>query len=274
MKKLLICFLSIAILSCSNDNDGDNSNGTLIKSSKKYVEGALDEETTYEYNNQGNISKITTVSNSETTVITFNYDGNGIMTGFVEETDDVFDNMTVETDVFTYTNLMVSTICLDLQNLTNENIPHYVDKIEYVYNGLGQPEQIKHYFGEDAEFNTCDDVNDLQFSEFMEYDANGNMIYYLNDNDGFFGPNYYTYTYDNNSHPFSNIEPVVFNKLFGFSTVNNIASAIEYNANNDEQTATISYEYEYNDNGYPTNLVRVYQAGGFSQTLTFEYSYY
>ena len=274
MKKILLLVAVILMASCSTSDDSDNNNGGLIREVKKFLFDALDTTTTYEYNSSGNISKITSVSNSETVITTFNYDDNGRMTGFVEETSDVFGDETVETDVFGYTGDLVTSICIELETITNENIPDYADKIEYFYNANGFAERIDHFWGEDSEFSDCDDITDLQFSEFLEYDGNGNMIYYLNDNDGFFGPNYYDYTYDSNPHPLSNVQPEEFNKLYGFSTRNNIASAVEYNANTDEQSATISFEYEYNDNGFPTRLTRVYDAGGFSQTQTFEYTYY
>ena len=69
---------------------------------------------------------------------------------------------------------------------------------------------------------------------------------------------------------------MAFQKLFGFSTVNNINSANEYDADTDELIATITYTYEYNGSNFPTSLERFYESagGGFSQTTRYEYTYY
>ena len=132
-----------------------------------------------------------------------------------------------------------------------------------------------HYYEEDAEFSICDDVSSISNTEDLEYDVNGNMSRYEN-SEYFWTPNYLTYTYDDKNHPYANIKPDAFRKLYGFSTINNINSANEYNAETDEITGTIAYSYEFNSSNYPTVLERTYtdSDGTSGQATRYEYTYY
>lgn len=277
MKNLSFIAFFLFLVSCSNESTDNNSSGSgsLIKTVKKYTSGVLEFETNYEYNSSGNITKmLQNFSYGKKVVVNFSYDSNGEITTFEEITTDPFGEVTTEINNLMYQNGVVVKICQEITS-TDYPLSDYpeVDKIEFAYDALGNVNLFTHYFPEEISFNTCDDVNSIDATEDLEYDSSGNMKRYENSN-YFFTPTYLKYTYDNKNHPYANIKPDTYRKLIGFSTVNNITSAEEYNADTDEISGMVSFDYVFNDQNYPTKLTRTYTSGSSSQALVFEYSYY
>lgn len=278
MKNFIFAISIIFLVSCSNeDNNIDNSgSGSLIKTVKKYTSGVLELETNYEYNSNGNITKmLQNFSYGKKVEVNFSYDSNGEMTAFEEITTDPFGEVTTEIDNLMYQNGIIVKICQEITPFDGPSSFDYpeVDKIEFVYDNMGNVNLFTHYYPEEAEFYSCEDVNSVEATENLEYDDDGNMKRYEN-SEYFFTPTYLKYTYDDKNHPYANLKPDAYRKLIGFSTVNNIASAEEYNADTDEILGTVSFDYVFNGQNYPTKLTRTYTSGGSSQTLVFEYGYY
>lgn len=282
MKHFYLLVLALVVFSCSSDDDSSDdggSNGSLIRTVKKVDEnGIVENQTDYEYNSIGNVTKITVTNYyGEETVTTFQYDSDDMMLSFTEVKIDVFGDVRTEINTLEYDNSLIVNICQDITIESDDSAfdEFQVDKIEFAYNTNQYVMEFTHYYDEDAEFNTCNDVSGISNTEDLEYNNEGNMVRYENSN-YVFTPNYLTYTYDNNNHPYRNVKPDVFRKLYGFSTVNNIDSANEYNADNDELLGTVNYNYEYNSSNYPTVLERTYTSvsGTVGQTARYEYTYY
>lgn len=282
MKHFYLLFFALMIFSCSSDDDSSedgSGNGTLIKTVKKIdATGVIENQTDYEYNSIGNVTKLTvTTFYGEEKVTTFQYDSDDTMVSFTEVETDPFGDIRTEINTIEYENGVIISICQDItfDNEESSFDEPQVDKIEFTYNSAQYVEEFSHYYYEDAEFNTCNDVSGISNTEDLEYNSAGNMIRYENSN-YLFTPNYLIYTYDNNNHPYRNVKPDVFRKLYGFSTINNIDSANEYNADSDELMGSVDYNYEYNSSNYPTVLERTYTSasGSIGQTSRYEYTYY
>ncbi|WP_431137227.1 hypothetical protein [Psychroserpens mesophilus] len=285
MRQLFLFAMALAVFSCSSDDSSEDdgmlpegSNGTLIKTVKKVsAGGVVEEQFDYEYNALGNITKLTSVTIYGQTITTFQYDANDILLSFTEVKTDPFNDVRTEIDYIEYDNGVIIGICQDItyDNETSSFDDPEVDKIEFEYNASQYVSMFTHYWQADADFNTCNDLSSVSNTEDLEYDANGNMVRYEN-SDYFFTPSYLTYAYDDKNHPYANVKPEVFRKLYGFSTINNISSANEYNADTDELIGTIAYSYVFNSNNYPTVLERTYtdDNGNFGQTARYEYTYY
>ena len=287
MRHLFLFALALVVFSCSSDDSSSSdddgmlpggSNGTLIKTVKKVAAGGVVEERyDYQYNALGNVTKLTSVTVYGQTITTFQYDTNDIMISFTEVKTDPFDDVRTEIDYLEYDNDLIIGICQDItyDNVQSSFDDPEVDKIEFEYNNAQYVSMFTHYYEEDAEFNTCDDVSSMSNTEDLEYNASGNMSRYEN-SDYFWTPSYLTYTYDDKNHPYGKVKPDAFRKLYGFSTINNINSANEYNADTDELMGTIAFSYQFNSNNYPTVLERTYtEAGGTpGQATRYEYTYY
>lgn len=281
MKKSLLSLIVVILFSCSTNNSDlddtkEEQSGTLLKTFRKFSAGVLVSQIDFEYDSNGNITRQTSTGTfGEKTVVNFVYDSNNEMVLFEENITDAFGDVTVEVNNLNYQNGNVVKIC---QEITPDDSfsESRIDKIEFAYDdSFGNVELFKHYDSMQAEFFDCDDIDSLDSTEMLEYDSSNNMIRYENSN-YFFGPTYLTYTYDNKNHPYANMKPSAYRKLLGFSTVNNIASAKEYNADTDEVTGTVTYTYEFNSSDFPTKMTKVYTASGSSltQTTVFEYDYY
>lgn len=293
MNKYITLLVLMFIYACnieeapSTDQNDDGANtdassapGTLLKTYRKLNFGAPEFTINYEYNDEGNLFKSTQVDIfGATDIITYLYDATGTMVEFEQVTTDAFGDITEEVNTFNYVGDNVVSICQDIVHTDGDgNVildRNEVDKIGFEPNAAGDVELFTHYYPLDADGNDCNDVSEITNTEMLEYDSNGNMVRYQN-SQSFFGSLYLTYTYDDNNHPYSGIKPAVFRKILGFSSVNNISSAIEYDADTDEVTGTVNYSYEFNSSNFPTKVTKVYSSpgGGFTQTTEFEYDYY
>ena len=282
MRNIYLFTIALVMFSCSSDSSDDGTpsgSGTKIKTVKKVsTQGIVEETTTYEYNAAGDVSRLVFENfYGETTETSFEYDANNNMVSFTEVKVDAWDEIRTEINYLEYEGDLVVQIC---QDITYENgdpsfdVPE-VDRIDFAYDASQNVNLFTHYYEEDAEYSTCDEVTSVSNTEEMEFDANGNMSRYEN-SDYFWNPSYLTYSYDDKNHPFANVKPDAFRKLIGASTVNNINSANEYNAETDELLGSISYNYTYNSSGFPTVLERIYTSDGGSagQAIRYEYSYY
>lgn len=206
----------------------------------------------------------------EVTVTTFEYDSNDKLISFEEAYTNPWGDTDYELNTLSYDGDLITKDCIHLDFGSFE----LIDKIDFSYDANDNAIVFNHYESMDADFNTCDEVIYIEATENLEYDIDGNMIRYENDQD-FFTTHYYEYDYDTKNHPYSGIKPDAFRKLFGYSTVNNITDAVEFNSDTNEITGTISYDYEYNNNDYPTAFLKNYSStSGLSQTIRYEYTYY
>lgn len=106
--------------------------------------------------------------------------------------------------------------------------------------------------------------------------GNGNMTYWYYDETFFSGNVHYTYQYDTKNHPESQIEPAPYMKILGYSTKNNISSALVFDHVTNVQSSYLTYTYTYNSNNFPTLLTRKSFTVGSTnpnQTTVFKYYY-
>ena len=273
----------LLIVSCSSEDSTNNplSNsdiGTKIKTLKKFTSaGTVEETVNYEYNYDGDVLIITKASIYGEVITDFIYDADGKLTSFIEVSTDPFNDIRTEVNNLQYAGDLIVQICqaITYNNTTSSFDEPEVDRIAFFYDSAGNVNLYEHYYDEDADYYTCDDVQSLSNTEDLIFDENGNMVYYEN-SDYFFTPFYYEYTYDNTHNVFANVKPDAFRKLFGYSTVNNINLANEYNADTDELEAIITYDYTFNASDFPTVLERTYStvSGGIAQVIRYEYTYY
>jgi hypothetical protein len=103
----------------------------------------------------------------------------------------------------------------------------------------------------------------------VEFDDNGNIVR-VSDDDGV-----YELTYDNNNSPFKNITGAtpmiivqrIFSSSYLYSFNNNCLSIV---SDEDDETYTLNFTYDYNDAGYPRNVV-VEDVGFGQETIVIEY---
>ena len=278
-KKGCLFVIVLWFLSCATEGTDveQSESGSLIKSAKTYSAGILINESMFEYDSHNNLSKMLIKSNNgNNVVISYNYGADGRLDFFEEIITDAFGDVTTEINNINYEGDLISRICLDITYTDGPGSfdDPEVDKIEFEYDEVQNPILFSHFDAESSDQFTCNDVNDISNTEKLEYDDMGNMIRYEN-SAFFFGPTYFEYTYDNNNHPYRNIRPLAYAKLLGYSTVNNISSAKEYDADTDELIGSIDFDYEYNDSGFPIKLTRTYTSQGGSKTvLIYEYEYF
>ncbi|WP_157514491.1 hypothetical protein [Mangrovimonas sp. TPBH4] len=257
----------------SNDNDPNNGNGgDVLKSVKTYSSGILQSIMEFEYNSYGDIVQQNyTDGYGETVEAEFFYDENNKLTHFTEVYTDAWGDVTNEINEFTFEGELITQICIEE---TEEDGDVYNDKIVFTYNGNGFATMIEHYSRDLAEDSDCSTLEYVDTTELIDYNLDGNMTQYQNDSFTFFGELYYTYTYDDKNHPYKNVEPEAYRKILGYSTNNNIVQNVEFDLNTDEQEGSTSYEYEYNENDFPTKCTKTYTNGSLSQETVIRFEYY
>ena len=262
MKKTIYFLFLITLLSCSKSDDSNNNNNPndleLLVSSISYSDM---ENSDYEY------------------AESFTYDGNKI----VEMNRSVYykGNFSSENrSEFIYANNKISRVdYYDYENIIQE-------QVNFTYDSQGRLVAREYcYYPNDT---TCDDLDSTSYSynsdgsitatntyvnesetTVIEFDDNGNIVRYSeNDEVG-------ELTYDNYNSPFKNITgatpTVILQRIFSnsylYSFNNNCLSVV---SDEDGETYTLNFTYDYNDLGYPRNVV-VEEVGYGETTITIEY---
>jgi len=239
MKKITLLLACITIFGCSSDGGSDNPTETTKIKLIKEVETDLltNKIQTINYIYNGDI--LTQTEEIES-------DGSKFKTEFVYDagklkTMNYFDNLIPDgNNTFTYTGNVVSS------SLSFEDNMYFLHK--YTYNSKNQMTNAKQYHNDNLE----DEKN-------FEYNSEGNMfkIIYTSYNNGIS-----TLEYDTKNNPY---------KLIFSEAILNSYDESGYSKNNvTKETSSdggiTTYEYLYNDTGYPTQVIEKYN--GVSQYKT------
>ena len=266
MKKIIYTFLGVLVFACGSDsendnnNDGNNNNNNpneseLLVSSISYNDM---ENSDYEY------------------VENFTYDGNKI----VEMNRSVYYNGSFSSEdrsEFIYANNKISRV----DNYYDNNIS---SQDIFTYDSQGRLVATEHCYNPND--GPCDDSESESYSynsdgsitatnggngstSVVEFDDNGNIVRVSNDDE------VYELTYDNNNSPFKNITGAtpmiivqwIFSSSYLYSFNNNCLSLV---SDEDDETYTLNFTYDYNDAGYPRNVV-VEDVGFGQETIVIEY---
>jgi hypothetical protein len=240
MKKIILGFIAITIFGCSSDND--NSNTPIPETSLKLI------------------NKIeTNLITNKTETINFTYEkgilvkseeiesnGSTFKTEFVYEngklkTQNYFENLIPDgTNTFTYTGNVVSS------SLSSEDNMYFLHK--YTYNSSNQLINAKQFRDDKLEDNKD-----------FEYNSQGNMSKIIYTSNNIIS----TIEYDNKKNPYL--------LLFSEAILNSNDEA-GFSKNNITKEAGSSggittYEYTYNDKGYPTQVIEKYNGTSKSKTI-------
>tara|TARA_B110000093_G_C12899437_1_gene379753 strand:- start:71 stop:913 length:843 start_codon:yes stop_codon:yes gene_type:complete len=265
MKKLIYLFLTVLIVACSsednneNNNNDDNNEPNLLVSSINY---------TYYENTDEEITELDT----------FTYDGNKIIEKILSYYSN--GNLTfLYRYEYIYANNKISRV--DQYDLDN-NIRFQTN---FTYDSQGRTVSIEECFQPNN--SVCDDIT--TFNYFYNDDGSitvtgssaGTVTYQLDDNGNIISrtsdDGFREIIYDNQKNPFQNITGVSnsFIRLSNarLTSINNnpLSFVEEYD---DEYQGTGNWTYDYNDAGYPRNVVyNESSLGGYqySSTIVIEY---
>jgi hypothetical protein len=292
MKKItLLLFSATLLFSCSSDNtnvddttpsnpqSSNPQNQGKIKKIEELQNGIVIKTSDYQYNEVGNISKLTIDDRTKVYETTFKYDANNTMISWNLLEYYSFDSSRKieQTNTLEYQNGKIVNICIDRNNKIFSTPSHEMDRISYSYIGI-YPSTIQHYNPKRFEFNiapTCADVTTTSNDEYFEY-TNGNATMY-DAGQSAFSNVFYKIEYDTKKHYQSTIKPDAFRNILGRSTQNNFTKFYEYDKTTDVLKATIVFENTYNSNDFITKAVEKYYKTGSTQpsnTTTINYLYY
>ncbi|WP_373058103.1 hypothetical protein [Zunongwangia sp. H14] len=283
MRKSFFLVSLLFIFSCSSDSPNDpepnNSEGNLLKSEKEYAFGILEKESTFYYNANGTISKvdINSVYDGNGSFEYF-YDVNGRMESFTLSMLNPFGEKREEIATFLYEDDKIVQSCIHVV-LTQEDgsflIDPTVDKIEYEYNPRGLVTKVINYEHDFQENATCESLEYIESTISMEYDSSGNLTR-MEDTGNIFGSIYLTYTHGDSFHPYRNLKPVYFRNIFNYSSENIVIAAEEFDSDSNEKVGYVEYNYELNEENYPTYLNKKWSTADdfLYQTYTYEFTYY
>ena len=260
MKKLIYLFLALIIVACSSDSENDNNNNNpneseLLVSSIRHNDI---ENSDYEY------------------VENYTYDGNKI----VEMNRSVYYNGSIISEnrsEFIYANNKISRVDNYYDNnISSQDIFTYDSQgrlfaSEYCYNPNDEPcddsDSESYSYNSDGSITVTDGGNGYTYV--IEFDDNGNIVRFSDDD------NVIELTYDNYNSPFKNITGatplVIAQEIFSSSSLLSFNNncLLYFSSVEDDETATLNFTYDYNDAGYPRNVVFV--DGSEQETIVIEY---
>jgi len=279
MKKLLLLCLALGVFSCTSDADDNNydentsdNRGTLLKSEKKIQSSGSTEWTrNYEYDTDGNISKLTMTTIYDQVIIrTFEYDINGELISYYEDNTDAFGNKSYYYFYPEYTNGNIVNTCIEKK--TDDGYDETIDKVSFEYDANNLATSFIYFEARQLEFNTCESLSDISSAIAVSYDTNGNIIRSENSED-MFSSSYLAFEYDDKNHPYASIKPKgLMTNMLGVSTVNNQTLAEQFNAETNMSSGGNFYDYTYNLDGFPTEKRETFSFS--TGTVTYEYTYY
>ena len=262
MKKTIYFLFLITLLSCSKSDDSNNNNNPndleLLVSSISYSD----------------------IDNSDYAYVeSFTYDGNKI----VEMKRSVYYNGNFGSEnrsEFIYANDKISRVdYYDYENSIQGQVNFTYDSQgrlvarEYCYNPNNGPcdnlDSTSYSYNSDGSITATYTDEFYSDTSVVQFDDNGNIVRYSENDD------VSELSYDNYNSPFKNITgatPLVIaqwifssSNLYSFN--NNCLSVV---SDEDGETDTLNFTYDYNDAGYPRNVV-VEEVGYGETTITIEY---
>ena len=272
MKKVIYTFLGVLVFACSSDSESDNNNDGNNNNNNPNESELLVSSITHSDMENSNYEYVEN----------FTYDGNKI----VEINNSVYYNGNFSSESrseFIYANNKISRV--DNYNDNNNSIS---SQDIFTYDSQGRLVAADYcYILSDG---SCDDSESESYSynsdgsitatygdesdtTVVQFDDNGNIIRVSD------GDEVSELTYDNYNSPFKNITgatPLVisqwiFSGSYLYSFNNNCLSFVgEYVDEDGVETYTLNFTYDYNDAGYPRNVV-VEEVGFGEETIVIEY---
>lgn len=272
MKKVIYTFLGVLVFACSSDSESDNNNDGNNNNNNPNESELLVSSITHSDMENSNYEYVEN----------FTYDGNKI----VEMNRSVYYNGSFSSEnrsEFIYANNKISRV--DNYNDNNNSIS---SQDIFTYDSQGRLVAADYcYILSDG---SCDDSESESYSynsdgsitatygdesdtTVVQFDDNGNIIRVSD------GDEVSELTYDNYNSPFKNITGAtpmiivqwIFSGSYLYSFNNNCLSFVgEYVDEDGVETYTLNFTYDYNDAGYPRNVV-VEEVGFGEETIVIEY---
>jgi YD repeat-containing protein len=235
---ILISLLIFTGCSSDDNSNGDNNQLTKLKPSSYTVTESDGDNWRLNFEYSGNlISKITT---DYGTTITYNYDGDRLISLTTSQ------NGESETTNFIYeNNRLVETRTDDLSDI-----------YKFSYNNSGQVNKV----------NWIAAGNDN--ISFIKYDNRGNVIEYADDFSTI------KFSYDDKNNPFKNVFPQLDAGVWWpwyRSLINNQLEVSEKLAQESTFSTKYTYEYDFNENSFPTQRRQVRDDGTIGETVNYIY---
>ncbi|RNA60471.1 hypothetical protein D1631_18430 [Chryseobacterium nematophagum] len=252
MKKIVICFIALAIISnCSSREDNSNVEVPVLPT-KVIIDGKA-----YTYSYMGDKIKEITSGNS---VTRYTYNGD-----YIIKEEDYEDNQFKSSNEFIYSNgRLASTKVTEKWKELHEPLVYninyqYIDNHHVRYNGL-QGVTINNGVASDIKYAPYD----------FYFDDNGNPIRFKKTYEG--ANVEIISTFDTKNNPYRNIRGLsLLISLEILERGNN--NAIKHETITDSEVTPQTFTYTYNRNGYP---ITMYQNGnpptGASTIVTYEYN--
>ena len=242
MKKILLLFTTVLLISCSSDDgdddttNNDNTNVLIKKITEK----------TYEASSEGN---------DVTIELNYTYNGNKIVS--IEETQTYDGQISTSRDEFTYTDNLITSV-YSISNYSN-----YTTEISYDTNG-----RVTSLF-ENFEYLSENEVvvGDIECSRLTLSNQQISKRYWSED-----CQNYelnFEYEYDNKRNALSNIQGYNWAFMWGWLFSGNTEYQSTYN--NLLKNPDYTFQYDYNENGYPRNVSFFNYDGSLEGTMVIEY---
>ena len=273
MKKVIYTFLGVLVFACSSDSESDNNNDGNNNNNNPNESELLVSSITHSDMENSNYEYVEN----------FTYDGNKI----VEMNRSVYYNGSFSSEnrsEFIYANNKISRVdSYNDNNISGQDIFTYDSQgrlvtAEYCYNPNDGPcddsESTSFSYNLDGSITAITTMNgDEPETTVIEVDDNGNIIKVSDYDD------VSELTYDIYNSPFKNITgatPLVisqwiFSGSYLYSFNNNCLSFVsEYVDEDGVETYTLNFTYDYNDAGYPRNVV-VEDVGFGEETIVIEY---
>ena len=273
MKKVIYTFLGVLVFACSSDSESDNNNDGNNNNNNPNESELLVSSITHSDMENSNYEYVEN----------FTYDGNKI----VEINNSVYYNGNFSSESrseFIYANNKISRVDnYNDNNISGQDIFTYDSQgrlvtVEYCYNPNDGPcddsESTSFSYNLDGSITAITTMNgDEPETTVIEVDDNGNIIKVSDYDD------VSELTYDIYNSPFKNITgatPLVisqwiFSGSYLYSFNNNCLSFVsEYVDEDGVETYTLNFTYDYNDAGYPRNVV-VEEVGFGEETIVIEY---
>ena len=273
MKKVIYTFLGVLVFACSSDSESDNNNDGNNNNNNPNESELLVSSITHSDMENSNYEYVEN----------FTYDGNKI----VEMNSSVYYNGSFSSEnrsEFIYANNKISRVDnYNDNNISGQDIFTYDSQgrlvtVEYCYNPNDGPcddsESTSFSYNLDGSITAITTMNgDEPETTVIEVDDNGNIIKVSDYDD------VSELTYDIYNSPFKNITgatPLVisqwiFSGSYLYSFNNNCLSFVgEYVDEDGVETYTLNFTYDYNDAGYPRNVV-VEEVGFGEETIVIEY---
>ena len=273
MKKVIYTFLGVLVFACSSDSESDNNNDGNNNNNNPNESELLVSSITHSDMENSNYEYVEN----------FTYDGNKI----VEMNRSVYYNGSFSSEnrsEFIYANNKISRVdSYNDNNISGQDIFTYDSQgrlvtAEHCYNPNDGPcddsESTSFSYNLDGSITAITTMNgDEPETTVIEVDDNGNIIKVSDYDD------VSELTYDIYNSPFKNITgatPLVisqwiFSGSYLYSFNNNCLSFVsEYVDEDGVETYTLNFTYDYNDAGYPRNVV-VEEVGFGEETIVIEY---